>query len=338
MEKNMNEGIDFVLIWVDDKDPKWIAKKNKYKSTNDIQINVQSDSEVRYRDWDNLKYWFRAVEKYAPWVRKVHFVTCGQKPTWLNENNPKLRLVNHSDYIDEKYLPTFSSHVIELNLHKIPGLSERFVYFNEDTFINNYVSEDDFFKGNLPRDSAILNTVKMDRRGITHIIVNNLCVISEHFIFKKQFRENWRKWISIKYGKEIFRTLCLLPWNRYSGFYELHIPYSYSKKTFCDVWNCESEYLSQVCEHKFRDDKDVNQWLMRYWQIASGYFEPRSPNFGKMYDVGENMGSIINDINKGIHKTICINDSEQLKDFEGAKRKILKAFENKLPDKSSFEL
>ena len=92
----MNEGIDFVLIWVDDKDPKWIAEKNKYKS-NDIQINVQSDSEVRYRDWDNLKYWFRAVEKYAPWVRKVHFVTCGQKPTWLNENNPKLRLVNHSD-------------------------------------------------------------------------------------------------------------------------------------------------------------------------------------------------------------------------------------------------
>ena len=78
----------------------------------------------------------------------------------------------------------------------------------------------------------------------------------------------------------------------------------YSKKTFYDVWNCESEYLSQVCEHKFRDDKDVNQWLMRYWQIASGYFEPRSPNFGKMYDVGENMQSVINDINKGNHKTI----------------------------------
>ena len=77
---------------------------------------------------------------------------------------------------------------------------------------------------------------------------------------------------------------------------------------------------------------------MRYWQIASGYFEPRSPSFGKMYDVGENIGSIINDINKGIHKTSCINDSEQLKDFEGTKRKILKAFENKLPDKSSFEL
>ena len=57
-----------------------------------------------------------------------------------------------------------------------------------------------------------------------------------------------------------------------------------------------------------------------------------------MYDVGESLQSVIDDINKGIHKTICINDSEKLKDFEGAKRKILKAFENKLPDKSSFEL
>ena len=85
------------------------------------------------------------------------------------------------------------------------------------------------------------------------------------------------------------------------------------RKHFVTFWNCESEYLSQVCEHKFRDDKDVNQWLMRYWQIASGYFEPRSPSFGKMYDVGENISPIINDIKKSIHKTICINDSEQLK-------------------------
>lgn len=77
---------------------------------------------------------------------------------------------------------------------------------------------------------------------------------------------------------------------------------------------------------------------MRYWQIASGYFEPRSPSFGKMYDVGENISPIINDIKKSIHKTICINDSEQLKDFEAARREILKAFENKLPNKSSYEL
>ena len=112
--------IDFVILWVDDQDPIWIEDKNKYKG----QQGNHTNNEVRYRDWQNLKYWFRAVEKYAPWVRKIHFVTCGQKPEWLNINHPKLNLVDHKDYIDEKYLPTFSSHVIELNLHRIPDLTE----------------------------------------------------------------------------------------------------------------------------------------------------------------------------------------------------------------------
>lgn len=66
-----------------------------------------------------LKYWFRGVEKYAPWVHKIYFVTCGQKPDWLNENHDKLVLVNHEDYIPHEYLPTFSSHTIELNFHRI---------------------------------------------------------------------------------------------------------------------------------------------------------------------------------------------------------------------------
>lgn len=133
--------IDFVILWVDDQDPIWIEDKNKYKG----QQGNHTNNEVRYRDWQNLKYWFRAVEKYAPWVGKIHFVTCGQKPEWLNINHPKLNLVDHKDYIDEKYLPTFSSHVIELNLHRIPDLTEKFVYFNDDMFLNDYVKPEDFF-------------------------------------------------------------------------------------------------------------------------------------------------------------------------------------------------
>ena len=328
------EEIDFVLIWVDNQDKNWIKEKNMYKNNG----SIQADSEIRYRDWENLRYWFRAVEKYAPWVRKIHFVTCGQKPEWLNENHPKLNLVNHSDYIDEKYLPTFSSHVIELNLHRIKGLSDKFVYFNDDMFINDYVQPEDFFKENLPRDSAILNTIKMDRYGIPHIIVNNLCILSEHFDFQTQFKKNPQKWLNIKYGASIIRTFCLLPWKAFSGFYELHTPYSYVRQTFFDVWKHEEKYLSEMCEHKFRDDKDVNQWLMRYWQIASGNFEPRSPKFGKMYIVEENLEPIIRELREGIHKTICINDSEKLVDFEAAKQELLDAFEKKLPNKSLFEI
>ena len=64
------DKIDFVIAWVDGNDPAWRAEKDKY----DLRPSKGS-AEVRFRDWNNLRYWFRGVEKFAPWVRKVHFVT-----------------------------------------------------------------------------------------------------------------------------------------------------------------------------------------------------------------------------------------------------------------------
>ena len=78
----------------------------------------------------------------GPWVRKIHFVTSGQKPEWLDENNPKLNLVSHKDYIPAQFLPTYNSVVIERYIHKIPGLADHFVYFNVDImFICRYNTE-----------------------------------------------------------------------------------------------------------------------------------------------------------------------------------------------------
>ena len=113
-EKNTNP-IDFVIIWVDGNDKQWQAEKAKY----DGKTVTNANSEVRFRDWDNLQYWFRGVEKFAPWVNKIHFVTWGHLPKWLDTTNPKLNIVNHKDYIPSKYLPTFNSHTIELNLSLI---------------------------------------------------------------------------------------------------------------------------------------------------------------------------------------------------------------------------
>ena len=138
----MNSKIDFVLPWVDGNDKAWQEEKNKYSGKKTDSGNCPE----RYRDWEQLKYWFRGVEKYANWVNKIFFVTCGQKPEWLNEKNEKLVLIEHSDYIPKEYLPTFSSHTIELNMNRIPGLSEQFVYFNDDVFIINEVKKNDFFE------------------------------------------------------------------------------------------------------------------------------------------------------------------------------------------------
>ena len=77
--------IDFVLTWVDCNDPEWQREKAKFQGK-----TLSDDDIMRYRDWDNLRYWFRGVEKFAPWVNSVFFVTCGHYPSWLNLNHPKL--------------------------------------------------------------------------------------------------------------------------------------------------------------------------------------------------------------------------------------------------------
>lgn len=117
--------IDFVIAWLDNSDPEWQDAFYSYLPQDRSSYDLR---EIRFRNWDNLRYWLRGVEKFAPWVNNIHLITYGQIPDWLNTNAPKLHLVKHSDYIPTKYLPTFSSCPIALNLHRIKELSEHFVF------------------------------------------------------------------------------------------------------------------------------------------------------------------------------------------------------------------
>lgn len=138
--------IDFVILWVDGNDPDWQAEKSRYQSEKEDDSNTVN----RYRDWNLLPYWFRAVENFAPWVRKIHFVTWGHVPKFLQLENSKLHIVRHDEFIPEDYLPTFSSHAIEMNIHRIPGLAEHFVYFNDDMFLLRPFEKEDFFETIFP--------------------------------------------------------------------------------------------------------------------------------------------------------------------------------------------
>ena len=93
--------IDFVVTWVNGNDPEW-QKEKTYWLKAEHQTDKNNDAgETRYRDWDNLRYWFRAVVKYAPWVNRVHLITCGHIPEWLNTEAPKLNLVRYEDYVPQ---------------------------------------------------------------------------------------------------------------------------------------------------------------------------------------------------------------------------------------------
>lgn len=326
--------IDFVIPWVDGGDPEWLKEKNAYSG----KLTTEEDArDIRFRDWDTLRYWFRGVEKYAPWVNRIHFVTWGHLPDWMNTDHPKLHIVNHKDYIPAQYLPTFSSHVIELNMHRIPELSDHFVYFNDDIFILKPLKEEDFFVDGVPCDLCVANAITPRLGEFSPILLQTTSYINKHFDKKKDMKKNRNKWFNLKYGNLLIRTLCLTPWTFHTGFYNHHLAVAYDKKTLETVWNEEPDILDQTCHHRFRNDMDVNQYIFRYWRLASGDFVPHEV-LGRYVNMGDNNESIYRMIKGQSVKLLCINDKENKSDFETEKKKMIDAFEQVFPEKSSFEI
>lgn len=324
--------IDFVVTWVDGNDPEWIAEKNKFSPG----INKTFNTNIRYRDYGLFKYWFRSIEKYAPWVNKIYVVTSGQKPEWLNIHADKIVFVKHSDFIPEEYLPTFNSNAIELNLHRIKGLSENFVLFNDDMYLINDVTENDFFYKGLPRKVGIYSPV-IPFKEFSNTVFNNVRIINKNFDKRKDLKRNWKKFISFKYGSEQLRTISTLPFRRVLGYKNLHLTSSHTKSVYREVWDKEFATLDVTSKSKFRSRSDVNHWLFSYWQIEKGFFYPQSTKLGYFYTLNE-FENITNAIVKGSRKIICINDDYDVENYEDKINGLIQTFEKVFSDKSEFEL
>jgi len=328
-------GIDFVITWVDMNDEAWKASFSQYSGKIDNSRNEVS--EARFRDYGLLKYWFRGVEKFTPWVRKIHFVTCGQKPDWLDETNPKLVLVNHEDYIPAQFAPTFNSNVLEFFLHKIPDLTEQFVYFNDDFFIINHLPESRFFTNGLPNDIAVFRY----NSGFSQwakMLKNNIDIINRHFDKREVMRRFGDKWYNPIYGSKARLNYWL---KYYPKFVTLRTPHNaqpFLKSTFIDVWkNAESELL-EAATHRFRQSSDLTPELFRTWQICTGNFEPYNTyNDTKMFPLVLKSAQAIEAIRQQQYKLVCLNDNIHIRNYAQVMQNINKAFESILPEKSGFE-
>ncbi|MGH8879062.1 MAG: stealth conserved region 3 domain-containing protein, partial [Stackebrandtia sp.] len=137
--------IDVVYTWVDSRDPQWQATRGQYGGeTEPGPISAANDE--RYLDREELKHSLRSLWMFAPFVRHIYIVTADQHPSWLSTIDSRVRVVSHRElFPDASVLPTFNSHAIESCLHRIPGLSENFLYFNDDVFLGREVTVDDFF-------------------------------------------------------------------------------------------------------------------------------------------------------------------------------------------------
>lgn len=136
MTPPQSDRIDVVYLWVDGADPRWQANRRAAQLRNGDEAGAARFGDVsgRYRDNGELRYNLRALQRFFPEHGHIHIVTDGQCPDWLR-TGPGISVVDHRTLMPAAALPVFDSGHIETYLHHLPGLSERFIYFNDDVFL-----------------------------------------------------------------------------------------------------------------------------------------------------------------------------------------------------------
>src|SRR5690606_29387339 len=112
--------------------PAWQARREeRLTGRTGTAATASSSGTARYRSRDELRWAMRSVHLFAPWVRRLHLVTAGQAPEWLDTSHEQVALVDHRDIFPADALPTFNSHAIESRLQHVPDLAEHFLYLND---------------------------------------------------------------------------------------------------------------------------------------------------------------------------------------------------------------
>lgn len=333
----MSESIDIVIYWVDGSDPEWISEYSKYKTT----------PPKRFRDLAVLKYIFRGVDKYMPWVRNVHFITCGHVPDWLDISNERLKFHTHKDiFIYPDALPVFNSSAIEINFSNIDGLSEKFILFNDDMLILNAVSAERFFMEDYPVDYIKLS---YPRRGIIYKKLKPQNYLAVQFIVNAYKYLGSLRVVDIK-PKNLFSKNYNIYTNINNVFYSLfrkvmwievyHQPQPHLKSTWQTFID---EHINGVIKNtvysKFRSPNDVNQYLFRFINLLSGKFYPKQFNDHLSVYVKNDRDVESVFLRRKLPSFLCFCEDETMcdDDFEKLKKVLIKNIDTILPDKCNFE-
>ena len=273
----------------------------------------------------------------------MFFVTCGQKPDWLDESNPKLRLVDHKEYIPSEYLPTFQSNTIELNLHRIPDLSEHFVLFNDDTFLLRPVKPEYFFRNGqpvIPCDLGIPHWLSYN--NASRVVINNSGILNLSLDVEHLVRKNIWKFANVRElgFKRATKNVLSFAVNRtvIPGSFG-HMPQSHLKSTFDEIWHTKPQVMDKTCRNKFRCDDCVNQWLASAWDMVSGRFWPANEKRRAFFSViiADNLSQISDVIDRQSFPQLCLTERTCDEKLFNCTEEIAGRFEKLLPEKSSFE-
>lgn len=314
--KNRSFEIDLVYLWVDGNDPVWQAKRNAFIGGTDE--NSPINCKGRYANNDELKYSLRSIEMYAPWIRKIFIVTDNQIPEWLDTFHPKVQIVDHTEILPSKSLPCFNSSLIEKHIYKIPGLAERFLCANDDTFINKSVNPCDFFS------SEGFPIVRLKRKPL------------------RKLRWFWREKICrnpLKNYSKMVNHSSILVEKKY-GIYYTGMPHhnidSYIKKDYQHIVEVElyNEFLANDNSH-IRNDKDIHRSVISYISLAKKRGLLRYVTSKESMLVRIHKKKDYDKLQKYNPLLFCMNDSEYAQDNDRIMAK--EYLEQRFPNKSQFE-
>ncbi|MFI9246923.1 stealth family protein [Streptomyces sp. NPDC053086] len=308
--------VDAVYTWVDGDDPVLAAKRRAHQAASDNVIAPRETGASRYTSHDELKYALRSLEMYAGFVRHVYLVTDSQTPAWLDPDVAGLTVIDHRDILPKDALPVFNSHAIESRLHHIPGLSEHYLYFNDDVFINRPVRAEHFFHGS----------------GIARIPLSplKLGVGAPHPLEPAPNSAG-------KNTREVIRRFH----GRYITHKSLHTPHPQLLSVMREMEGIGIEELERTSYSRFRSTADVApaSTLHHHWAIATGRAVPADYSFRYVQLGTPDMRRRLARLAAGEDVDFfCLNDVDtDPKDRAPAQAAIHAFLERRFPFQSRFE-
>lgn len=308
MSKLNSKPIDIVIPWVNPADDYWFKQYSFWK-----EKCTGMKSPERIRDFGNFKYWFRSVDENIPWVRYIFLVIPYKSsiPKWLNINHPKLKIVTQEEYLPAEYNPTFNSYVCTMYIHKIQGVSENIIYSNDDIVFCDKQKEEDYFVNNRP-----VRTVSYSQ-GRSQL--------------KTMFNYN------VYNAEEIVKRIT----GRDLKFKIWHTNFTFNKSFIEFLWyKFGREFKSSLVDSKFRQKYNITDLVFDFSQQAVGHCVNKPVNKNSFYFGlrNDSKTSAMIEAMKN-YSVVCFNDNEYVTGNTDELRKaLLKALENKFPNKSKFEI
>ncbi|MEZ5567017.1 MAG: stealth conserved region 3 domain-containing protein [Halioglobus sp.] len=302
----MSSGVDAVYTWVNSDDPNWQKLYANEKDRLSIQHAHESvDNPARFKSRNEIVYSVRSIRRYASWIDRIFIVSNCALPPELRGLDEVIAVSHEALFPDASVLPTFNSRAIECNLHRIEGVAERILYFNDDVFLCQPLPKEFFFPGDhavsvFPSKHPIPYGRTQGLRPVDYGALNACALLARDFDYKPERKLH-------------------------------HAPFPLLKKNLIELELKYSDLFSSTRAHKFRDNSDIPPatTLQAYYAVATGCGELRDIA-ARYVDIGDPLFPLLihrfSPLRRGKYKTLCLNEVTQPRYFARARDRLVRRF------------